>query len=359
LNFKKINLFSFVISALVFISPIELYGQIPSYYNSVDFSQSPNAVRVQLSMLISDTHVNLIPYTSSNTDTWDILRISDLNTDSSSDVLLMYGYNNDDSNYLTDRTRNRYSTCHSVPCYGLWNREHVFAKSLANPSLQTGFPGPGTDVHNLRPADYQMNSYRGNRLFSDGSGTAFAQGSYFYPGDEWKGDVARIIMYMYLRYPDQCEAINSADGNVFSSNAGEMPELFLDWNVQDPVSEFEINRNNVISSFQGNRNPFIDNPYLATYIWNGPAAEDTWNLLGEQEFNFEEIQVYPTVVSSTINISNNLDLQLNYKIINTMGLQVQSGYTMNNIVPQNISKGIYILQLRIAEQTKNFKIIIL
>ncbi len=58
-----------------------------------------------------------------------------------------------------------------------------------------------------------------------------------------------------------------------------MPNIFLEWNEEDPVSEFERTRNNVLQSIQGNRNPFIDNPYLATRIWGGPQAPDTWNTL--------------------------------------------------------------------------------
>ncbi|MEI6864821.1 endonuclease [Flavicella sp.] len=58
-----------------------------------------------------------------------------------------------------------------------------------------------------------------------------------------------------------------------------MISLFLEWNQEDPVSIFEINRNNVILDYQKNRNPFIDNPYLATLIWGGIATEDNWNLI--------------------------------------------------------------------------------
>ena len=81
---------------------------------------------------------------------------------------------------------------------------------------------------------------------------------------------------MYLRYPNQCEPTNVGIGTQLFSPNGDMPDLFLNWNFSDPVSEFEETRNNSIANVQGNRNPFIDNPYLATLIWNGPAAEDKW-----------------------------------------------------------------------------------
>ena len=59
-----------------------------------------------------------------------------------------------------------------------------------------------------------------------------------------------------------------------------MPDIFLEWNEEDPVSPFEKTRNNVLQDIQGNRNPFIDNPYLATLIWGGPQAPDSWNIIG-------------------------------------------------------------------------------
>jgi endonuclease I len=54
-------------------------------------------------------------------------------------------------------------------------------------------------------------------------------------------------------------------------------EMFLSWNIEDPVSAFEINRNNVIENAQGNRNPFIDNPYLVTLTWGGENAQNKWD----------------------------------------------------------------------------------
>lgn len=78
-----------------------------------------------------------------------------------------------------------------------------------------------------------------------------------------KGDVARIVLYVNMYYDEPI------------SDVGDI-ETFLKWNVEDPVSEFELQRNDVIEDAQGNRNPFIDNPYLATLIWGGEPAENTW-----------------------------------------------------------------------------------
>jgi len=116
----------------------------------------------------------------------------------------------------------------------LWNREHVYPKSLATPSLSTGDPSAGTDAHSLRASDSEMNFSRCSRRFEDGTGDAkiTATTGNWYPGDEWKGDVARMIMYMYLRYPTQCEATAVGVGSNSYSPFGDMPDVFLEWNAE-------------------------------------------------------------------------------------------------------------------------------
>ncbi|MGB0185428.1 MAG: endonuclease [Flavobacteriaceae bacterium] len=328
-------------------------AQIPPYYSSIDFSQSGDNLKVQLSQLISDTHITLIPYTSSNTDTWDVLRIGDLENSSSDDVLLIYGFDDNDGLFETDRTRNAFDTCHVSFCDDKWNREHVYARSLANPSLVTNYPGPGTDVHNLRAADPSKNNQRSNRLFIDDSGvdSKVTDGGYFYPGDEWKGDVARIIMYMYLRYPNQCEAIDSATGSVDYSPNGDMPDVFLEWNQEDPVSALELTRNDVIYSYQGNRNPFIDNPYLATLIWNGPAAVDSWGTLSVQTLDEISISVSPTLTNRSVTISGVDGVDFEVYIFNQFGQKIVQNSDSKTIDVSHFSSGIYIINVTYSGRT--------
>ena len=266
----------------LFVTPF--YGQIQSYYTDVDLTKTGNDLFLELADKLESTHTG-IPYTGSPVDVWDACQQADEDPDNSSNVLLIYGYNDTDGIYSTDRTRLKTETAGSTYIDGKWNREHVFAKSLANPSFGTDEAGPGTDVHNLRPADQERNSLRSNNKFTDGSGDSaisVADGG-FYPGDEWKGDIARIVMYMYTRYhgtgtqvsETNCLPINVGFGTALEVDEN-MIELFLNWNVEDPVSDFEANRNEVLAGIQGNRNPFIDNPYLATVIWGGLDAEDKW-----------------------------------------------------------------------------------
>ena len=81
-------------------------------------------------------------------------------------------------------------------------------------------------------------------------------------------------MYMYVRYNSRCLPLNiTMNPSTYSS---DFPDILLKWNIEDPVSDFEKQRNSVVAQTQGNRNPFIDNAYLATVIWGGPAAQNTW-----------------------------------------------------------------------------------
>jgi hypothetical protein len=213
--------------------------------------------------------------------------------------------------------------------------------------MVTNFPGAGTDVHNLRACDYSTNTSRSNKKFDAGNGNSSSnnQGNW-YPGDEWKGDVARIIMYMYLRYPNQCEPTNVGIGTQLFSPNGDIPDVFLNWNFSDPVSEFEETRNNSIANIQGNRNPFIDNPYLATLIWNGPAAEDKWASANSTKYyESENFEVQINSLNNEI-IIENLDLTtlLSLELINMKGEIIT--FSRNNTVrTQDLASGIYLLKI--------------
>lgn len=248
------------LSFLVSIFSFLLYAQsAPSYYSSVNFTKTGNALKGDMATLITTTHTQTIAYSAGLAS---LFKTSDADPENPSNLLLMYG---SQSSGTHQRSR---------PYSGQWNREHVFAKSQGNPNLGTS--GPGSDGHHLRPADNTLNSTRGHLSFDDGAGAAAYKTSRggWYPGDEWKGDVARILMYMYVRYGAQCLPLNITMNP--STYSADFPDILLKWNVEDPVSAFEVQRNNVVFGIQHNRNPFIDNPYLATVIWGGPAAQNNW-----------------------------------------------------------------------------------
>jgi endonuclease I len=338
-----------------------LYAQVPAYYSSIDFTQTGENLKSQLVNLISSTHTTYLPYTSSNTtDTWDALKQGDLNTNNTNNVLLIYGWNDNDGNVDNDYSRDKNASCHVSNCSGLWVREHVFARSLANPAL--GFENAGADAHNLRAIDNDRNNMRANRKFEDAassSASSITNAGNWYPGEEWKGDIARIIMYMYLRYGNRCLPTAVGAGPATYSALGDMPNVFLEWNAQDPVSEYEMNRNNTFQAMQGNRNPFIDNPYIATVIWNGPTAFDTWNGLNVKEDIFEDIYIYPTLTTDRVNIKNIHQKTYTYSIFNSFGqLIIQNNANSETIDISNQSKGMYFINLNIENQSKTFKVIL-
>lgn len=131
-----------------------------------------------------------------------------------------------------------------------WNREHVWPRSLGWFSDE----GAGADLHHLRPTNPSENSRRGNKKY--GSQT---NSEYYEPRDEVKGDIARIIFYLMVRYEE-------ADTRTFTTVA-ESKELLMQWHNSDPVDTFEANRNEKTYEIQGNRNPFIDHPECAELIW--------------------------------------------------------------------------------------------
>jgi len=192
---------------------------------------------------------------------WDALKDTDQDPNNSNNVILLY------SGRSQSKTTNGGGA-------NDWNREHVWAKSHGDFGTATG---PGTDVHHLRPEDVSVNASRGNKDFDlGGSAVSEAPGCLtdsdsFEPRAAVKGDVARMIMYMAIRYegddgwPDL--EINNSVANGSAPRIGKLSVL-LQWSLQDPPDAFEKRRNErIYTTWQHNRNPFIDHPEWATAIW--------------------------------------------------------------------------------------------
>ena len=290
---------------LLLLLPFFMMAQIPTYYNDVNLNLTGIPLKDELATKIISTHTRNLSYSQ----VWSSSKITDLDPSNSANVILIYGYNDNDGNYVTDRTRSKNANGGNNGTD--WNREHTYAKSLGTPNLGTS--GPGSDAHHLRPADVTFNGQRSSKKFATGSGNAGDSNGGWYPGDEWKGDTARMMMYMYLRYSNRCLPTNVGLGSS-SSTPDAMINLFLQWNAADPVSQIEINRNNYhgnsSNSFaQGNRNPFIDNPAFATQIWGGPQAED---LFGNGGGNTDtQAPSVPTNLIATNTTQTSTDLSWN------------------------------------------------
>ncbi|GAB3956671.1 endonuclease I family protein [Streptomyces sparsus] len=192
---------------------------------------------------------------------WDALKATDEDPADSANVVLLY----------SGRSQSKNSNGGGS---GDWNREHVWAKSHGNFGTATG---PGTDLHHLRPTDVAVNGIRGNKDFDDGGSPVSGapgnrtDGDSFEPRDEVKGDVARMILYMAVRY-EGGDGFADLELNDRVSN-GSTPlmgrlSVLMQWHETDPPDAFEKRRNNVIHDrYQNNRNPFVDHPEWAAAIW--------------------------------------------------------------------------------------------
>ena len=176
------------------------------------------------------------------------------------------------------------------------NREHSMPKSWFNDAKPMY-----SDAYHLYPTDGKVNGQRSNFPFgecaggttlpSNGSVKALGRlgtstfpgysGKVFEPVDEYKGDFARSYFYMAAAYNDRIGSWNSdmLAHNSYPAFSSWAVELLLKWHRQDPVSKKELDRNEAVSAHQKNRNPFIDHPELAEYIW-GNKKDQRWTLDG-------------------------------------------------------------------------------
>ena len=183
---------------------------------------------------------------------------------------------------------------------GGWNREHVWPKSLSGGLFEES--GAGADIQHLRPTVASINSDRASKKYGNISGskttssysfngTTYVGGYYttsiFEPIDSKKGDVARIIMYLYMHYntytnfKENNVTYATTNGSGSSSYFGTLRftnvmnasteaaaiEILLAWNSSDPIDDIERTRNIEAAKITGARNPFIDNSNYANQIW--------------------------------------------------------------------------------------------
>jgi len=191
---------------------------------------------------------------------WEALKETDEDLNNKDNVILLY----------TGRSQEKSTNGGNADD---WNREHVWAKSHGDFGTSIG---PGTDIHHLRPTDASVNSSRGNIDFDNGGSLHNECTECRYDGDSWeppsrvKGDIARMLFYMAVRYEGNGELDLELSDTVNTSPAplhGKLTTL-LEWHKQDPVDEFEKRRNETIyQNWQKNRNPFIDHPEWAELIW--------------------------------------------------------------------------------------------
>ena len=285
-------LFSSVIALAMTAKTVTPAASLPAYYESIDGKSGKT-------LFDAVQKVTKIGYSSLGYDgLWNAYKYTDLHDNGY--VWDMYS----DCTWKSINSNHCGSYSTECDCY---NREHSIPKSWYGGTTS----GPGCDIFHLVPTDGKVNGTRsnypfgevasadynkhgnkkgsaksitivgGNTIAGNTGATISASGTVFEPRDEYKGDFARGYMGALLRWAGE-KAFNTGEGSkTFTTNysTGSFGltkygvALLMKWHRQDPVSQKEIDRNNGIQQTQGNRNPFIDYPYLAEFIWGEKAGQ--------------------------------------------------------------------------------------
>ncbi len=357
-NFIKIRVIDNDFTVAPFGTPINpSYGVVEStqpsgYYNSLD-ELSDTALRQALQDIIAEEGV---VRAQTYTDVIDILKEADQNPENSNQVWLVY----------LEQGRAKLDFQTTSNNVGTWNREHTFPRSRGGfDSIEEDEISDGIDIfwnttadslrhgnsdaHALRAVDGPENSSRGNQFYGEYNGPSGTLGGF-------KGDVARSVFYMAVRY-NGLEIVNGFPEGL-TGQFGDLATL-LDWHRNDPPDDFEMNRNNVVYQWQFNRNPFIDQPDLVEYIW-GNMVGQVWNQeLGIDDVDVAQIKVYPNPTSRGVYISG-INNPASVEVFTVDGRKV---YTENISVGNsylniNVSPGMYLLNIVSEERTIVKKIIV-
>ena len=250
------------------------------YYTSVDGVKGGAALKTALHELIKNH--KKISYGSGEDKTWGAFYTTDAVVENGKRrVLDMYS------------AEKRYFGSKGSAVSGM-NIEHSVAKSWWGGTENNAY----CDIHHLNPSDQNANSRKSNYPLGELTSVSWENGVTFVgkanidgssenayePCDEYKGDFARVFMYMFTCYQDLTWKYTwmNYEKSTYPTLKPWAVELLLKWHEQDPVSEKEVNRNNAVYAVQGNRNPFVDYPQLADYVW-GDSINYVFHLSGEVE----------------------------------------------------------------------------
>jgi len=246
---------------------------VESYYSSTDISS-----KSELASLVKSTHRRSLPYTNSNSDdVWKALMDLDVAETDSTKVHLIYADIDVPASLFGEPD-------------GGWNREHVWPKSRGVETNGDDF----TDIHHLKPSDWNVNSARGNKYFSacrdssecvvpatgDAAGDTAADDDVWLPPVSARGIAARAILYMELRYDgtrsNELDLTLTDCPDDDADDRSEMAYLsqILEWHEAYPPTSAEVLRNDkACERWQGNRNPFVDHPELVKQFYGEPTGD--------------------------------------------------------------------------------------
>ncbi|MBK6498086.1 MAG: endonuclease [Saprospiraceae bacterium] len=322
------------------------YGKIkgtqsPTYYQSLN-GKIGTSLKPALQAIIADPAV---VRAQTYNDVINILMEADQNPENSNQVWLVY----------SEKGRAKLDLQTSSNNVNVWNREHTWPRSRGGfDSIEADetydgknifwVTGPdslrhaNSDAHAIRPEDGPENSIRGNQFYGQYSGPAGTLGGF-------KGDVARSIFYLAVRYNGLEVVSGYPDGMI--GKFGDLDTL-LTWHRNDPPDDFEMNRNNVVQTWQFNRNPFIDMPEMIEYIW-GDKQDEIWqNPSSVTWTDIDNFQIFPNPTSSTlqINLGTIMDGKFTLSDVNGAILQSKS-FVAQNLISTNVEglKGIYFITI--------------
>ena len=328
--------------------------QTSGYYDPIDGLSGTN-LRDALQGIIADpATVRAQTYA----DIINILKDADVNPENSNQVWLVY----------TEEGRAKLDVQTTSNNFGKWNREHTFPRSrggfndIEGDEIADGINTfwttkadslrhANSDAHALRAADGPENSNRSNQHYGGAqyNGPTGTAGSF-------KGDVARGVLFLDVRY----NGLDIVNGFTTTTGNGELGDLatLLDWHRNDPPDDYEMNRNNVVYTWQFNRNPFIDNPDLVEYIW-GNNVGDTWNnSLSTESFQNERIVLYPNPVKDELFVSG-ISGAYKLSVLSSEGRLLQTETFENNATLKlNLSSGLYLVRIETEGKILTRKIIV-
>ncbi len=320
----KILRFYLLAFLLVFVA--QTRAQIPDDYWAGTEGLTGDSLKNKVSEIIN-TNVHYVTYTPG---VWDAYAGTDVYPKPSDTIVWdIYG---DTSLYkyviFTDQCG---TYTQEGDCY---NREHSFPKSWFGGSTD---PGPGTDLHHVFASDGYVNSKRSNYPYGevDAANATYVSMAgnmlgpsaipdtnitFFEPVDKYKGDVARALFYMAVMYKDSIPSWVQEYGGetdidvVFLPDGRFRPwyyEMMYKWNLEDPVSQKELARNDSIYNIQGNANPFVEHPEWVCKIF-GSCVPSPENLTAQA---YSQTQI---LLNWTLNADND-SVVLAYNTVNTFG----------------------------------------
>jgi len=337
---------------------------IPSgYYNSIE-GLSGAALKQELQRIIADPSVVRL---HSYADIWEILRSSDRNPNNNNQVWCIY----------TEQPFSKLDQQNTSSIVGKWNREHIFCQSRGGFEVASGDTADGinvwsttsatttvdgvSDAHHIRAVSGQENSSRNNKNYGTVASSSVYSGPTATQGS-WRGDVARALFYMAVRF----DGLNIVNGDpseyvpsttTASGNIGDLATL-LTWNALDPKDDFEMNRNNYIYTWQMNRNPFIDYPLLADYIFGANYGQPWFASLSTQSPIQNRVAVYPNPASEYLMIFG-LEGSSKVTIYTVLGQLVQTQEFEGEIkIDLDLNAGMYVVQVTNGNESATKKIIV-